>query len=446
MAFTLYRLWSRYSSNGIQIVRRHSTQTRELGKLPLAGIRVLDMTRILAGPYCTMLLGDLGAEIIKVEHPLRGDDTRTWGPPFKTYKHSKSTTQSPSLPGESAYYLSVNRNKKSIAIDMKKESGRRILTELASKCDVLVENFVPGNLAKMQLGYSDLQLVNPRLVYASITGYGQTGPYRNKPGYDVIIEAEAGLMHITGEEDGPPVKVGVAVTDIMTGLYTHGAIMAALLARDKTGRGQHIDASLLQTQTSILANIASSYLIGGQEARRWGTRHPSIAPYQVFATLDGSVCIGAGNNTQFASLCNAIGMPKLALDKRFVTNADRVSNRCALIQILEGVLSTRTTCEVLELLENSGLPFGPVNNLQQTFDHPQVRARNVVRQVEHPFLGPIKLVGPAVEYSDAPVGEHIEPPPMLGQHTAQVLKNVLGYSDQQIQDAVDSGGAALYSY
>ncbi|KAJ2198363.1 hypothetical protein IW144_001953 [Coemansia sp. RSA 522] len=430
----------------MHIVRRHSTQAREPGKLPLAGIRVLDMTRILAGPYCTMLLGDLGAEIIKVEHPLRGDDTRTWGPPFKTYKNPKNTTQSPSFPGESAYYLSVNRNKKSIAIDMKKESGRRILTELASKCDILVENFVPGKLAKMQLGYNDLRLVNPRLVYASITGYGQTGPYRNKPGYDVIIEAEAGLMHITGEEDGPPVKVGVAVTDIMTGLYTHGAIMAALLARDKTGRGQHIDASLLQTQTSILANIASSYLIGGQEARRWGTRHPSIAPYQVFATLDGSVCIGAGNNTQFASLCNAIGMPNLALDKRFVTNADRVSNRRALIQILEGVLSTRTTCEVLDLLENSGLPFGPVNNLQQTFDHPQVRARNVVRQVEHPFLGPIKMVGPAVEYSDAPVGEHIEPPPMLGQHTAQVLKNVLGYSDQQIQDAVDSGGAALYSY
>ncbi|KAJ2482878.1 hypothetical protein IWW56_000719 [Coemansia sp. RSA 2131] len=428
------------------IVRRHSTQASEPKKLPLAGIRVLDMTRILAGPYCTMLLGDLGAEIIKVEHPLRGDDTRTWGPPFKSYKHPKNTTQTPSFPGESAYYLSVNRNKKSIAVDMKKESGRRILTELASKCDVLVENFVPGKLAEMQLGYKDLQLVNPRLVYASITGYGQTGPYRNKPGYDVIIEAEAGLMHITGEEDGPPVKVGVAVTDIMTGLYTHGAIMAALLARDKTGHGQHIDASLLQTQTSILANIASNYLIGGQEATRWGTRHPSIAPYQVFATTDGSVCIGAGNNTQFASLCNVIGMPDLALDKRFVTNADRVANRRTLIQIIEDVLSTKTTSEVLAMLENSGLPFGPVNNLQQTFDHPQVQARNVVRQVEHPFLGPIKMVGPAVEYSDAPVGEHIEPPPMLGQHTAHVLKNVLGYSDQQIQDAVKSGGAALYSY
>ncbi|KAJ1997365.1 hypothetical protein H4R26_005857, partial [Coemansia thaxteri] len=319
--------------------RSHSTDptasTASSG--PLAGTRVLDMTRILAGPYCTMLLGDLGAEVIKVEHPTRGDDTRAWGPPFTSYTRKLTAapaqrpdcattslyTEPPEFVGESAYYLCVNRNKRSIAVDIKSSHGRQILLDLARCSDILVENYVPGKLASYGLGYEHLQRINPRLVYASITGYGSTGPYSSRPGYDVITEAEAGLMHITGEEGGPPVKVGVAVTDIMTGLYTHGAIMAALIARSSSGRGQHIDASLLQTQLSMLVNIGSNYLVGGLEAQRWGTRHSSIAPYEVFPTKDGAVCIGAGNDSQFAALCRRLGRPDLCGLPRFNTNADR---------------------------------------------------------------------------------------------------------------------------
>ncbi|KAJ1802542.1 hypothetical protein LPJ75_006157, partial [Coemansia sp. RSA 2598] len=420
-------------------LRAHSTDTTQG---PLSGIRVLDMTRVLAGPYCTMLLGDMGAEVIKVEHPTRGDDTRAWGPPFKSYERKVPDRPTnnlrrtpPEFPGESAYYLCVNRNKKSIAVDMKRKEGQRILRQLAAKADVVVENFVPGKLAEYGLGYADLHKINPRLVYASITGYGSTGPYSKRPGYDVIIEAEAGLMHITGEPDGPPVKVGVAVTDIMTGLYTHGAIMAALISRATTGRGQHIDASLIQTQASILANIGSNYLIGGQEASRWGTKHPSIAPYEVFATSDGSICIGAGNNSQFASLCRRIGKPDLAADPRFCTNTDRVANRVELVAIINRRLRQMTTKQALDLLEGSGLPFGPVNNIRQTFEHPQLVSRNAVQEISHPFAGRIKMVGPAVEYSESSVAVRM-PPPMLGQHTEDVLRNVLGYSDAQLEQAV----------
>ncbi|KAI8325051.1 formyl-coenzyme A transferase [Martensiomyces pterosporus] len=421
---------------------------------PLSGIRVLDMTRILAGPYCTMLLGDLGAEVIKVEHPTRGDDTRTWGPPFKGYEHTGSTSdhtssmskgqlyrKPPQFPGESAYYL----NKRSIAVNMKKETGRQILLDLAREADVLVENYVPGKLAEYGLGYEDLKSVNPRLIYTSITGYGSTGPYSKKPGYDVIIEAEAGLMHITGEESGPPVKVGVAVTDIMTGLYAHGAIMAALIARSKSNEGQHLDVSLIQTQAAILANIGSNYLIGGNEASRWGTRHPSIVPYQVFSTRDGSVCIGAGNDIQFRALSKLLGRPELAADPRFCTNADRVKNREELVGIINGCLSGKTTQATLDLLDGSGLPFGPVNNIEQTFAHPQVVSRKVVREIDHPFAGKLRIVGPAVEYSASHVDIRL-PPPMLGQHTEEILRSVLGYSDGQVESAVRSGGAALYDY
>ncbi|KAJ2622805.1 hypothetical protein GGI25_002692 [Coemansia spiralis] len=434
----------------LRLRRSHSTQSNALSGA-LSGIRVLDMTRILAGPYCTMLLGDLGAEVIKVEHPTRGDDTRTWGPPFKSYErtpagqHADGAAPPPAFPGESAYYLCVNRNKKSIAVDMKKKEGREILVALAQKCDVLVENFVPGKLAEHKLGYEDLRVANPGLVYASITGYGSTGPFSRKPGYDVIIEAEAGLMHITGEEGGAPVKVGVAVTDIATGLYAHGAIMAALIRRAQTGRGQHLDLSLLQTQASLLANIGSNYLVGGREATRWGTKHPSIAPYEVFATKDGSVCIGAGNNIQFTALCRRLGRPELAEHPKFHSNAARVANREELVAVINQVLAKKTTSETLEFLDNSGLPFGPVNNIQQTFEHPQLKARRVVQEIDHPFAGKIKLVGPAVEYSESEAAIRL-PPPMLGQHTGEVLRSVLGYSDHQIEAAVRSGSTALYNY
>ncbi|KAJ2725947.1 hypothetical protein GGI07_000875 [Coemansia sp. Benny D115] len=380
------------------------------------------MTRVLAGPYCTMLLGDLGADIIKIEHPQRGDDTRSWGPPYAA--HSATT---------------------SVTIDMKTKKGQDILKELTKNVDVLVENYVPGKLAQYGLAYEDLKEINPRLIYASITGYGSTGPWREKPGYDVIIEAEAGLMHITGEADGQPVKVGVAVTDIMTGLYTHGAIMAALISRAKNGRGQHIDASLLQTQVAALANIGSNYLVGGQEARRWGTRHPSIAPYEVFPTRDGSICLGAGNDGQFVSLCKRLNRPELISEPRFRSNSDRVANRKELLEILNAEFSARTTKELLDLLEGSGLPFGPVNNIKQTFEHPQLVARGVVRQVDHPLVGTVSVVGPAVEYSGDTVDVR-SPPPLLGQHTEEVLRQVIGYNDHQMAEAVKSGGAVLYDY
>ncbi|KAJ2447936.1 hypothetical protein GGI03_007316 [Coemansia sp. RSA 2337] len=435
-------------------VRYYSANTlaKDLTAGPLAGIRVLDLTRILAGPYCTMLLGDLGAQIIKVEHPTRGDDTRSWGPPFKLYERKVTGTchgplykDPPQFTGESAYYLCVNRNKQSITVDMKTDEGRQILIDLARSSDVLVENYVPGKLAQYGLSYEELREINPRLVYASITGYGSTGPYSGRPGYDVIIEAEAGLMHITGEEGGGPVKVGVAVTDLMTGLYVHGAIMAALISRSSTGRGQHIDASLLQTQVSMLANIGSNYLIGGIEAQRWGTRHASIAPYQVFATKDGSICIGAGNNAQFSSLCHTLRRPDLPNDPRFRTNSDRIENHVDLVAIINQVLSAMTTEEVLDMLEGCGLPYGLVNNVAQTFAHPQVVARGVVREIHHPFVGDIRVVGPAVEYSESTADVRL-PPPMLGQHTEQILRSVLGYNDQQIERAVRGGGATIYNY
>ncbi|KAJ1943124.1 hypothetical protein FBU59_003006 [Linderina macrospora] len=432
------------------LLRSHST-TSAMDAGPLSGIRVLDMTRVLAGPFCTMILGDLGAEVIKIEHPTRGDDTRAWGPPFKAYERSLSTQSQglysapPQFKGESAYYLCANRNKQSVAVDMKIEEGRQIILDLAKDSDVFVENFVPGKLAEYGLGYEDLKKVNPKLIYTSITGYGTTGPYSQRPGYDVIIEAEAGLMHITGEEGGAPVKVGVAVTDLATGIYAHGAIMAAIIARSKSGKGQHLDVNLIQTQASVLANIASNFLIGGKEASRMGTRHPSIVPYEVFATKDGSVCIGAGNDKQFGSLAKVLGRPELSTDPRYSTNAERVRNRTELISLINGILSTRTTTEVLQMLDGSGMPYAPVNDLKQTFEHPQLVARNTVREVEHPFAGTIKMVGPAVTYSGSRVDIRL-PPPMLGQHTEQVLRRVLGYSESQIERAIRAGGAALYDY
>ncbi|ORX72763.1 CoA-transferase family III [Linderina pennispora] len=406
---------------------------------PLSGIRVLDMTRVLAGPFCTMLLGDLGAEVIKVEHPARGDDTRAWGPPFKLYEKEVAAIEG------SAYYLCANRNKQSIAVDMKIKEGRQVILDLAKESDVFVENYVPGKLAEYGLGYEDLKRVNPKLIYASITGYGSFGPYANKPGYDTIIEAEAGLMHITGEANGPPVKVGVAVTDVTTGIYAHSAILAALLSRVKSNVGQHLDVSLMQTQATVLANIASSYLIGGKEGSRLGSSHPSIVPYQVFPTKDGSICIGAGNDKQYKIFTDAINRPDLLENPKYATNADRVQNRDELVALITEALSIWKTDDLVSKLEGSGMPFGPVNNIKQTFEHPQLVARKVVKEVEHPFAGTLKLVGPAVEYSSSHVGVRL-PPPMLGQHTEQVLRSILNYSDEQLETTVRSGGAVLYDY
>ncbi|KFH70525.1 hypothetical protein MVEG_03375 [Podila verticillata NRRL 6337] len=391
---------------------------------PLDGFRVLDLTRVLAGPYCTQILGDLGAEVIKIENPRGGDDTRAWGPPFAENKDPSDTSTR-----ESAYFLGVNRNKKSITVNLRSEQGRQLMHDLVKKVDVLVENYVPGKLDEMGLGYKELAALNPKLIYTSITGYGQTGPYRSRPGYDVMIEAEAGLMYITGEENGTPVKVGVAVT----GLYAHGAIMAALLARSRTGRGQHIDCSLLDAQIATLANIGSSYLIAGQEAKRMGTSHPSIVPYQVLPSSDSHIMIGAGNDGQFKILCNVLGLDELVEDTRFHTNKDRVQHRHELIGLLTTRLRTRSNREWLTALEGRGIPFAPINNIEQTFQHPQVLAREMVRTVEHPKAGEIKVAGLPVKYSETQPSIRL-PPPCLGEHTEEVLRTVLGYDEEKIRE------------
>ncbi|KAI8813850.1 putative l-carnitine dehydratase/alpha-methylacyl-CoA racemase [Cladochytrium replicatum] len=390
-------------------------------KGPLAGVRILDLTRVLAGPYCTMILGDLGADIIKVENPTSGDDTREWGPPY-----AKSTA--PGHPDESAYFLGINRNKRSITVNFKEREGIEIIRRLAIVSDVLIENYIPGKLDEYGLGYEDLSKSNPKLIYASITGYGPDGPYAHRAGYDVIIEAEAGLMYITGEPNGPPVKVGVAIT----GLYTHGAVMAALYSRMRTGVGQKIDVSLLECQVSTLANIAHSYLIGGNEAKRWGTAHAAIVPYQSFRTKDSYVVFGAGNDRQFKKLSEAFGHPEWATDTRFATNADRVKHRNELVRLIEDLLQKENTSHWLKVLEPLGIPFAPVNNIAQTFEHPQVIHRQMIQTVSHPTVGDIKLVGPPVKYSDTPPSIRL-PPPTLGQHTESILEGLLNYRKGDIE-------------
>ncbi|KAF9561352.1 Hpt, histidine phosphotransferase protein [Agrocybe pediades] len=385
---------------------------------PLKGIRVLDLTRVLAGPTATMLLADLGADVIKVEEVSRGDDTRSWHPPSAPLA-STAPEESKHLPPESAYFLAVNRNKRSITVNIKTPEGLEIIRKLVKTSDILVENFVSGKLASMGLGWEDCQKINERLIYASITGYGQTGPYRTAAGYDVIIEAEAGLMHITGEPDRPPAKVGVAATDIATGLYAHGAIMAALLSRQQTGKGVWIDCNLFESQIAGLANIASNYLIAGKEASRHGTAHPSIVPYQVFPCKDGFIMIGAGNNRQFKTLAEKVFEdPSLATNPKFATNDARVENRAELLQIITDALMKHDKQYWLERFTGLGVPFGPINNIKQTFEHPQAIARKVTVEVEHARAGKIKLVGPAVTYN----GQKMEvrlPPPWLSEHTEE---------------------------
>ncbi|CAO3621120.1 unnamed protein product [Mucor hiemalis] len=402
-------------------------------RAPLEGIRVLDLTRVLAGPYCTMMLGDMGADVVKIENPNGGDDTRAWGPPFADNKDPNDTTH-----GESAYFLCVNRNKKSVTVNMKSEGGRQLIHDLVKESDILVENYLPGKLAKMGLGYEELSKINPKLIYASITGYGQTGPYSDRPGYDVIIEAEAGLMHITGEQEGTPVKVGVAITDLTTGLYAHSSILAALIQRGSTGKGQHIDCSLIESQVASLANIASNYLIGGQEAKRMGTSHPSIVPYQVLPTKDSFVMIGAGNDGQFAKLCIRMGLEHLLENPKYKKNSDRVQHRKELIRLLEDRLEEENSSYWLEKLTGAGFPFAPINNIEQTFQHPQLVARGLVHEVEHERAGKVKLVGPPVKFSDAKTSIRLAPP-LLGAHTNEILTQVLGYSQKKVESLRQEG-------
>jgi formyl-CoA transferase len=386
--------------------------------LPLKGYRVLDLSRILAGPYCTMILGDQGAEVIKVERPGTGDDTRTWGPPFSG--------------GESAYYLSCNRNKKSIVIDLKIPEGLDLVRELAKTSDVLVENFTPGLTKRMGLDYETLHELNPRLVYASITAYGQDGPYRDRPGYDMVLSAVGGLMWITGEKDGNPCKVGVAITDVLTGVYSSGAITSALLWRERSGRGQFLDISLLDVQVSGLANIASNYLVAGKEATRWGTAHESIIPYQVFQTKDRPIAIAVANQKLWVSFCKLVGKEKWQNDPRFESNPKRVENREVLLPLIHELFAQKTCEEWMELLVRASIPCGPVNNMEHLFADPQVQHRNMIADVPHPTIGTLRLAGLPIKYSETP-GVIRRPPPLLGEHTDEVLTEVLGYSPDQVE-------------
>ncbi|XP_027860482.1 succinyl-CoA:glutarate CoA-transferase isoform X1 [Xiphophorus couchianus] len=407
--------------------RRWSSDTNSGAVRPLEGVRVLDLTRVLAGPFATMILGDLGAEVIKVERPGGGDDTRTWGPPF--------------VASESVYFLSVNRNKKSIAVDLKHRRGAEVIQQLAGVCDVLMENFLPGNLPPLGLGYAELSRINPRLVYCSVSGYGQTGPQARSPGYDSIASAVSGMMHITGPEDGEPVRPGVAMTDLATGLYAHGAVMAALLHRQKTGRGSHIDCNLLSAQVSCLSHIAANYLNAGKEAKRWGTAHESIVPYQGFRTRDGHLVLAAANDRQFVTVCQVLELQDLAADPNYRTNQLRVQNRKQLLQILSQRFLQQNSADWLRRFQGSGVPVGPINSIQEVFSEPQVKHNGLIQEMEHPTAGRIAVPGPAVRFSSFPLSGPT-PPPLIGQHTVQVLRDTLSYSDDVIKELLESRAVA----
>ncbi len=390
---------------------------------PLEGIRVLDLTRALAGPYCTMMLGDLGADVIKVERPGRGDDSRGWGPPFVGEPYGP-------YPGESAYFIAANRNKRSITVNLKQPQGQEIVRRLAAVSDALVENFRTGVLDKMGLGYTDLHALHPSLVYCSISGYGRSGPYAERPGYDFIIQAEGGMMGIIGPEEGPPYRVGVPIVDITSGMFAATAILAALRARDVTGEGQMVDISLLDTQVALLANVASNYLVGDAEPRRLGNAHPNIAPYEAFRARDRWFALAAANQRQWVTLCDVVGRPDLKDDPRFATNSARVSNRPALLEMLGEAFTTREADEWLADLTSAGLPCGPINAVPDVFAHPQAEARHLALEAEHPTAGPVQLTGFPYKLSHTPAQVR-RPPPLLGQHTEEVLTRLLGYPAEE---------------
>ncbi len=377
---------------------------------PLQGIRVLDLSRVLAGPYCTMTLGDLGADVIKVEPP-EGDETRAWGPPFAG--------------GESAYYLCVNRNKRGIVINLKTDEGKKVLRDIALRSDVLVENFRPGTLEKFGLDYETLHLLNPRLIYCSITGFGQTGSMKDKPGYDFMIQALGGLMSITGEPEGEPMKTGVAVVDLFAGQNAIIAILAALQARMLTGEGQRLDISLFDSQLGWLANVASNYLISGKLPKRHGNAHANIVPYQSFQASDGWFAIAVGNDRQFVRLCEMLGKPGLALDEKFAANSARVQNRDELIPELRSIFITRKANDWLAALEKAEIPCGPIQNFDQVFSMPNVIERGMLVKMDHPTIGDLPLVGSPLKLSDTPV-EYRLPPPLMGEHTENVLRELYG--------------------
>jgi crotonobetainyl-CoA:carnitine CoA-transferase CaiB-like acyl-CoA transferase len=397
-------------------------------RLPLSGIRVLDMSRILAGPWVGQLLADLGADVIKLERPGAGDDTRGWGPPFLKDREGKDTA-------ESAYYLCTNRGKKSVTLDISKPEGQAIARELADRSDILLENYKVGDLKRYGLAYEHLSARNPKLIYCSITGFGQTGPYRDRAGYDFMIQGMGGLMSITGERDelpgGGPQKVGVAVADLMTGMYSCVAILAALHERTSSGLGQHIDMALLDTQVAWLANQNTNYLIGGEPPIRMGNAHPNVMPYQTFHTRDGDLILAIGNDSQFRKFCAAAGIPELGEDPRFVDNAARLENRQACVDAIAPAIKRKTTAEWIATLEPIGVPCGPINRLDKVYADPQVQHRGLKIEVPHPLAGTVPLVANPIKYSRTPIAYDM-PPPLLGQHTDEVLSQLLGKSHTDI--------------
>jgi crotonobetainyl-CoA:carnitine CoA-transferase CaiB-like acyl-CoA transferase len=395
---------------------------------PLSHIRVLDLSRVLAGPWCGQNLADLGAEVIKIERPGSGDDSRAFGPPWLKDAAGKDTK-------ESAYFASANRGKKSVTLNLSKPRGQEIARELARGADVLIENYKVGDLARYGLGYDDLRKPNPRLIYASVTGFGQTGPYRERPGYDFMIQGMGGVMSITGERDdlpgGGPQRVGIPIADIMTGMYATIAICAALAHRERSGAGQHLDLALLDTQVGILANQGMNYLATGAAPGRIGNAHPNIVPYQPFKTKDGDVILACGNDNLFGKFCEVAGCQQLARDARFSTNAKRVENREEITRLLAEIFATRTTRVWCEALERAGVPNGPINDLKQVFDEPQVAARGMKIELEHAVAGKVPLIASPMKFSGTPL-EFKNPPPVLGQHTDEVLRGALRMDDAAI--------------
>lgn len=384
---------------------------------PLSGLTVVDFSRVLSGPYCTMVLGDLGARVIKVEQPGRGDDTRHWGPPF--------------VAGESAYFLSINRGKESLTLDLKHAAARPVVDALLDRADVVVENFRPGTAARLGLGYDEIHARWPRIVYCSISGFGNTGPRRDEPGYDSVIQAEGGLMSITGAADGPPFRLGVAISDIVSGVFAAQGITAALLVRERTGRGQHVDIGMLDATIALLTYHASIYLTTGRVSGRLGNNHPTIAPYDTFPAADGEFVLAVGNDDQWRRFCRAIGAPDLIEDDRFATNSGRVDHYAALRPVLVEKLGTRTRADWVRSLRAAGVPCGSVRDVAEALEDEQLRARDMITVVEHAALGPLKVLGVPVKLSDTP-GAARSAPPLLGQHTDRILSEDLGLSDAAI--------------
>ena len=387
---------------------------------PLSGFTIVDLTRVLSGPYCTMILADLGARVIKVEQPGKGDDTRAWGPPF--------------LGDESAYFLSINRNKESVTLDFKPAAGREILGRLIGKADVFVENFRPGTLDRAGFGWDAVHAKHPRLVYASISGYGQTGPRREEAGYDAVMQAEGGLMSVTGEEDRPGYRLGVAITDMVAGLYCAQGITAALLARERTGQGQRVDIGMLDTTAALLTYQAANWFATGVTPKRQGNRHATIAPYETFTTRDGEIVVAVGNDQIWQRFCQAIGLPELAADPRFATNKDRMASYDAMRPPIDRVFRTRTCAEWIQILNDAGVANGEVRDIGQMLNDPQLAARRMIETLMHPTVGATRVIGAPIKLSDTAAAVRT-PPPVLGQHTKAVLAEI-GYDRAAIDDLI----------